>query len=217
MRNKKGFTLTEVLLAVMIVGLISIALASLTRAAARESGVGRTKIMLRNNLSMFMRTLRKDLASSSYVSGVYGWLPVGTTPVILVQMAKNMDSKGNVLQAGEPKEWITYCFKRGTDNANIQPSTAYRGGIIYRIVGTTKITSCPTTYTQKQVVLQAVKFLVQGTASSATGYHSPLFMRNNFSRLGRNSVLTVRIITELNSKPLVNDVVEEIFTLPNGY
>ena len=61
MKNNKGFTLTEILLAVMIVGLIAISLAALTRAAARESGVGRSRIMLRNNLSRFMRTLRTDI------------------------------------------------------------------------------------------------------------------------------------------------------------
>ena len=34
MKNRKGFTLTEVLLAVMVVGLIGVALASLTTAAS---------------------------------------------------------------------------------------------------------------------------------------------------------------------------------------
>ena len=39
MKNNKGFTLTEILLAVMIVGLIAISLAALTRAAAREYAI----------------------------------------------------------------------------------------------------------------------------------------------------------------------------------
>lgn len=60
MTNKKGFTLTEILLAVMIVGIIGVALASLTTAASRESGVGRSKVMLRNNLSIALRQLRQE-------------------------------------------------------------------------------------------------------------------------------------------------------------
>ena len=69
-KNRGGFTLTEVLLAVMIVGLISVALAALTRAAARESGAGRSKIMLRNNLSTFVRTLRRDMSQATVVGSV---------------------------------------------------------------------------------------------------------------------------------------------------
>lgn len=68
MKNKSGFTLTEVLLAVMVVGLIGVALASLTTAATRESGVGRSKVMLRNNLSLFLRTLRDDINAATYIN-----------------------------------------------------------------------------------------------------------------------------------------------------
>ena len=71
-KDRGGFTLTEVLLAVMIVGLIAVALAALTRAAARESGAGRSKIMLRNNLSTFVRTLRRDMAQATVVKSVSG-------------------------------------------------------------------------------------------------------------------------------------------------
>ena len=78
----RGFTLTEVLLAVMIVGLIGVSLASLTRAAARESGVGRSKIMLRNNLSMFLRTLREDMAGATRVDYIGGDLGTVSTSAI---------------------------------------------------------------------------------------------------------------------------------------
>lgn len=64
MKNKKGFTLTEVLLAAMIVGVIGVALAALTTAALRESGAGRVRLMLRNQLSLFMRQLRQDVRES---------------------------------------------------------------------------------------------------------------------------------------------------------
>ena len=67
MKNNKGFTLTEVLLAAMIVGIIGIALAALTTAALRESGVGRTRITLRNQISLFLRQLRQDMQKATSV------------------------------------------------------------------------------------------------------------------------------------------------------
>ncbi len=65
MKNNKGFTLTEVLLAAMIVGLIGVTLAALTTAALRESGVGRVRLMLRNQASLFLRQLRQDVRAST--------------------------------------------------------------------------------------------------------------------------------------------------------
>ena len=72
MKNNKGFTLTEVLLAVMIVGVVGVALAALTGAAVRESSIGRTRMMLRNQLSSAMRQLRQDVHLSSKISGCSG-------------------------------------------------------------------------------------------------------------------------------------------------
>ncbi len=68
MSNNKGFTLTEVLLAVMIVGLVGVALAALTGTAVRESNVGRTRMMLRNQASIALRQLRQDVHQSSAVT-----------------------------------------------------------------------------------------------------------------------------------------------------
>lgn len=65
MKNTKGFTLVEILLAVMIVGVVGIALAALTSAAVRESNVGRTRMILRNQISVAMRQLRQDVLESS--------------------------------------------------------------------------------------------------------------------------------------------------------
>ncbi len=72
MINKKGFTLTEILLAVMIVGVIGIALAALTTAALRESGVGRSRLMLRNQISLFLRQLRQDVRESTQITTASG-------------------------------------------------------------------------------------------------------------------------------------------------
>ena len=77
MNNKKGFTLTEVLLATMIVGVIGIALAALTTAAMRESGVGRSRLMLRNEISLFLRQLRQDVRESTSAIASEGQLKLG--------------------------------------------------------------------------------------------------------------------------------------------
>lgn len=68
MNNNKGFTLTEVLLAVMIVGLVGIALAALTGTAVRESNLGRTRMTLRNQASIALRQLRQDVHQASSVT-----------------------------------------------------------------------------------------------------------------------------------------------------
>lgn len=67
MKSNKGFTLTEVLLAVMIVGLVGVALAALTGTSVRESNVGRTRMMLRNQASIALRQLRQDVHQASSV------------------------------------------------------------------------------------------------------------------------------------------------------
>ena len=69
--NKQGFTLVEILLAVMILGIIGLSLAAITTAALRESSVGRTRIILRNQLSVAIRQLRQDiqLANTIYADG----------------------------------------------------------------------------------------------------------------------------------------------------
>ncbi|WP_428054802.1 PulJ/GspJ family protein [Candidatus Avelusimicrobium facis] len=223
MTNKKGFTLTEVLLAVMIVGLIAVALASLTRAAARESGVGRSKIMLRNNLSMFMRTLRGDMARATRVEVMHGNSAVGDNAVTLLQLAQNVDRDGNLIlrtirsnsfRVVQRAKWISYCFVRGSDNNNIQPADAYRGGKIYRLESTSAYPSCSGNLPANSVVLTNVKYI---PPSSNVNYFVPLFALDSFSRSGTKSLLRVQIITELPSTPVVNDVVEEIFAMPNGY
>ncbi len=214
-KDRGGFTLTEVLLAVMIVGLIAVALAALTRAAARESGAGRSKIMLRNNLSTFVRTLRRDMAQATVVKSV----SCNTrSPVTLVQLAQNVDSSGNMiirtvkedtLYTIQEATYITYCFLCGTDTANISPSGAKRGGKIYRLTSNTSYPSC-SSYASGELVLDNVKW-ISGT------YSVPYFNIDTFSRGKTNSLLTVHIITELNSVPVMNEVIEETFAMPMGY
>lgn len=197
MKNQKGFTLTEVLLAVMIVGLIAVSLASLTRGAARESGVGRSKVMLRNNLSTFMRRLRSDLTKANHVPYISG---KRSDSGKLITMVQNGDIEGNSVIPGKEAVWVSYCFKKGTSCSD----DICTGGSIYRVTGQ----ECPGS---GENVLMNVKYI------DKSGYISPLFERHKFSRSNLNSLLKVQVIVELNSTPVINDVVEETFAMPNGY
>lgn len=235
-KNNKGFTLTEILLAVMIVGIIGVALAALTTAASRESGVGRSKVLLRNNLSIALRQLRRDIKESSRVLYVRGELgSIGTTEIPLLMVGKNVDQDGQRISSVADPIYVTYCFKRGsvnttTSGAGVLPSDAYDGGVITRYESnnenwtTGNIPDCSGSSSSK--FLNNVKYF----PPSAT-YAAPLFAVRGFSgtynvkdstslakiRKNLGSVLDVNLITELNSNPVVNDVTEETFILPNGF
>ena len=221
MKNRKGFTLTEVLLAVMILGLIGISLASLTRAASRESAAGRSRVLLRNNLSSFMRVLRADLAEASIVhncalcgtegdKGSFSVSAGGNT--LLLHLTKNQTLSGGSIPTGAPKS-VWYCFLNGTDAENIQPTGATRGGLIYRYEDNPNASiTCNTVIANGKIVLNNVKYI-----PSSAGYLVPLIGRSSLSRADKNSLLTVNIITELNSTPVVNETVEETFATPIGY
>lgn len=139
MKNTKGFTLTEVLLAVMIIGIIGMALASLTTAASRESGVGSSRVALRNSATKAIRQLRQDVHNASKVVFVQGALSSasntasGTTPaeIPLLVLAYNLDLRNSTIEytnsvVAGPK-YVAYCFLRGdtyklSSGENIQPN-----------------------------------------------------------------------------------------------
>lgn len=212
--NKKGFTLTEILLAVMIVGLIGVALAALTTAASRESGVGRSKVMLRNNLSLALRTLRSDINSARQIDLVAGTSIPTAGPLL------QLKNTGNT--------YITYCFKAGTIETNregkaILPAGAKIGGSLYRVLNTGTYGSCSIATSSGtccascncRKLLDDVKYIPSGS------YPVPLFCLGNNchagSNLGTSGILTVRLITELYSRPVVNEAVEEMFITPGGF
>lgn len=244
MKNTRGFTLTEILLAVMIVGIIGIALASLSTASMREAKVGRTKTMLRNNISVALRQLRQDIHEASYVQYVQG--PQTGAGNLLI-LKKGVDSTGadhTIVTQGLPSSTtVTYSFTAGgvtstLDGESVQPSGANDGGIIYR-------NGAPW--------LRNVKYIPYTVTINGTEVHypSPLFTLRQFS--GFNSPNTtnyyaynqaagycntdastynatycaalqqhmaaeivVRIVVELPTSPVVNDVIEERFVLPLG-
>ncbi len=217
MRNVHGFTLTEVLLAVMIVGLIGIALASLSRAASREAGVGRSRITLRNNMTLFLRDLRRDLKKATRVTYVKGDKSFSGTGNLL-RIYQGMDSYGNPLKVYNtasvadymPMKQITYCFTPG--NIGAYPAEGSKdGGTIYRDeqICTTDhhcTDTCATTDANKR--LTNVKYIPPGH-----GFTSPLF-----EGIGENnSLLKIQLITEVKGKQVINDVMKETFALSIGY
>ncbi len=228
MKNKKGFTLTEILLAVMIVGIIGVALAALTTAASREAGVGRSKILLRNNLSIAMRQLREDIHNSSRVLYVRGRIDSASAgqDIPLLVLAQNIDSNDTAILADVSPTFITYCFEVGPTAA--VPEGALSEGTIYRSVSSSFPSDITSQACSGDVFLHNVKFIKPtGSSSDAKYYPVPLFRlsgtdssysydsTSSWRDLG--SVLVTKIITERPSQPIVNDVVEETFVLPNGF
>lgn len=184
MNNKKGFTLTEILLAVMIVGVIGIALAALTTAAVREGGVGRSKAVLRGQLSLALRQLRQDiLESSSIISADGGNL----------KLERKYQVGPDQLNTD-----VTYSFTAGHTSGG---GGGFIGGTIKR---------------NNEVWLENVKSI----SDSDSGFVSPSFTLEESPADGTGGIesrLRVRIIVEIASDPIVNDVVDETFVLPHGF
>ena len=72
--KRNGFTLTEVVLAVIIVGLVGIAVASLSVVVSRESAATNSHILLRNTLSAALRQMRQDIQTSTVLSDTPVWI-----------------------------------------------------------------------------------------------------------------------------------------------
>lgn len=179
-------------MAVVVVGLIGIALASLTTAASREAGIGRSKVMLRNNLSLFLRTLRSDINAASYIKMN---TTAGPNDRTLFEVCDNKSVLGSTLtNPGHSMGCVTYTFEKGAIIAKVVPSGATRGGVIKR---------------NGKVVLNNVKYV-----NKYKGYSSPYFKRTGNQNVA--SAIDMTLIVELNSNPPVNDIVEETFLLPNG-
>ena len=191
MKNNKGFTLTEVLLAALIVGVMGMALAALTTSATREGGTGRTKMVLRNQLSGALRQLRQDIHGATSIS-----FPSGK----LIQIEQD-----SAYRAGPDSDTNTIVYQlvtTGASSTGVVPAGSTIGNKITRTVGSTtktwlsnvKVISSP----------QYPKFALTDTAEAVNAIK------------GINSVLEVDIIVEVPGKPAVNEVVHETFLLPHG-
>ena len=238
--NNKGFTLTEILLATLVVAIIGISLASLTTAASREGGVGRSKVMLRNGMSRAMRQLRQDMHEASRVLFVRGSIgDTSDTQIPLLMLGKNVRLDGTPI-TGTSRTYVLYCFVPGSITTTagevaVVPTGATDGGTIYRQVWSPtsaytfpENSNTPTcrTLQDQEIWLQNVKFI----KNTVNAYMVPLFQAEGYSGIysindntdaninnNLGSLLRVRLILELPSSPVVNDVTEEKFSLPNGF
>lgn len=241
MKYKNGFTLTEVLLAVMIVSIIGLALASLTTAASRESGVGSSRVMLRNNLSIALRQLRQDVHEASQILFVKGAMETAPsdsyTPLLVLAQNASMDGDKEIINKtdNDDQVYISYCFKKGEINEvssgdAVQPSGATDGGIIVRRVLTGQEARPASdeycSMGDEFQWLQNVKFI--SSSYDVSFYPVPLFDLSTYKTndglmdaenqvdLTRGAILRVNLILELPSYPVVNEVVEERILLSNG-
>ncbi len=187
MNNNKGFTLTEILLAAMVVGIIGIALAAITTAGIREGKTGRTKVMLRNQLSTTLRQLRQDIDRSSSVT-----VNKEGRELILEQTHQLGPLESELAT-------ITYEFVLG----NIDSGGGKIGGVLKRKLNAGAA----------EEILHNVKSITGGDFVSPS---FALLYKGNDNFNDVSSVLRVRIIVEVASSPVINDVVDETFLLPHG-
>ena len=68
MRKRNGFTLTEVVLAVILVGMVGVAVASLSSLVSRNSSTTTHRLMLRSSLSTALRQIREDVQNRFVVN-----------------------------------------------------------------------------------------------------------------------------------------------------
>ena len=211
MRTNKGFTLTEVLLGVMIVGLIGIALAALTTSASRDSGQSSSRIMVRNSISMALRQIRQDIHDASKVvdGSIEGALTSNTDRVLMTLVQNQMVSQtgSQALRDNLTVYYTTYCYIHAPTTDGIVPTGSAIGGQIKRLKQANSQPTVDDCKTNGTIVLNNVKYVPAGT------YPAPLFQALG-GTLG--SILRVNLIVELPSTPVINDVVEDIFVLPNG-
>lgn len=102
LKNKGGFTLIEVMVAVAIIGIISVSLVQLLQTSLRLWNRGTSKMSIYNNLSMCLEYISRNIVNAiPAVSGDY------QIPVFLFNSEKNVIYSGNgkketIHQAGGP-------------------------------------------------------------------------------------------------------------------
>lgn len=204
MKNKKGFTLMEVLLAAMIVGVIGLALAALTTAAMRESGIGRTRALVRNQISYALRQLRNDLNTSDVVE-----FP-GPGDSFLIKMhhiGEDDQDTDNLLGPEGLWTWeATYLYNNSYKQIERAATDSSTGNITtYAGVGTRLVWVGNISKVMKNGVMTSPSF----TPYVTTGDTGEV--------VSRVRVQFVVMVGGSNGTPPVIETVDETFVLPHGY
>lgn len=203
MTNNKGFTLMEILLAAFIVGIIGVALAALTTAAVRETGVARTRTMLRHQLSVALRQLRQDIEQADGVQIRFN-MGTGSAPLTTRRMVLTSNVQ---LGPGQRESWtITYTFTAGSAPGAGGGTT---GGTITRRVevGGSERTS---TWLENVKSIRTENFASPRFAQETWGVNT-----TEINTLA--SAIRVTLIVEVPGSPVVNETIDETFMLPHGF
>jgi prepilin-type N-terminal cleavage/methylation domain-containing protein len=197
MKNKKGFTLMEVLLAAMIVGVMGLALAALTTAAMRESSIGRTRVTLRNQISDAMRFFHQDLAHAKVVT-----FP-GPGDGFLLRISGVSGSSDHKDALG-PKELMTREAEYTYDAA---------GRAIKRDFSVVSLAEGITTVHKTSWLFNVKK--VTGPDGVVWPSFTPVFDEGDTKDVA--SRIRIRLILETTGTPSVSETIDEIILAPNGF
>jgi prepilin-type N-terminal cleavage/methylation domain-containing protein len=101
MRNKNGFTLMELLVALFIGSMVTVALVSVWRAASIQTSQGQRQAIVRNNMSIFLRMFYKDLTEADIVLYPTG---IGSITGVLLMSGYNIKRIGGDVAPGRASE-----------------------------------------------------------------------------------------------------------------
>lgn len=119
MKNNKGFTLMELLVAVFIGSMVTIALVSIWKAASLQTASGQRQSVIRNNLSMFLRGIHKDITEADVI--IYPTKLLTAEPTLLLvgfrnarKVGSNIEPKNANVSFVTTSQYFAYCY----DSAN---------------------------------------------------------------------------------------------------
>jgi prepilin-type N-terminal cleavage/methylation domain-containing protein len=122
MTNKKGFTLMELLVAVFIGSMVTIALVSVWKAASMQTSEGQRQTIVRNNLSIFARGLHRDITEADVILFPTSTLTnSGSTLLVGAYNVIRDDEKVNVYKSAlGPSNYFAYCYDSGSGSIRKQ-------------------------------------------------------------------------------------------------
>ncbi len=110
MKNNKGFTLMELLVAVFIASMVTIALMTIWKASSMQTSQGQRQSIIRNNLSILMRALHRDITESDLIlaptSGQSGGLIVAARNAYLVKEGSSYYVMPNTVSYSKDPEGV---------------------------------------------------------------------------------------------------------------
>ena len=121
MKNDKGFTLMELIVAIFIGSMVTAALVLVWKTSSVQTSQGQRQTIVRNQVSNFQRQLYRDFYSADIIT----YPPINTngTALLLAGIKKAQkinEFKFKVLQANEPAVFFAYCMGTGDEESVIK-------------------------------------------------------------------------------------------------